>query len=272
MAYNYNYTSNRGVSGYPQNYFSGVQQGGQPAGGGSSWNQPAPDAVAQWAQYAQAQQQPQQSSLYNLLGGLPTSIYDFGGGAQQTPIRQGVPGGGRQLRGGYNLPRRASTGRQVPSMGGGGGGGGQAPGSGGGGIPPATTQPMTPVGGGGAGSGIGTYTNPITAGQLSNDAIAKAMATINAGAPQWAVAKYGGAFGDNLTQDLERAGINLSRAASEQQASMDLAQQRARAGAGLDMAGLLQQLNAQNVTSQLNNEDAIFRMMTNLFGGLGGMF
>lgn len=266
----YTYTSNRGISGFPQQYLQGYQQ--QPAAQpSSSWNSPGVNAQQQWAQYAQAQQQPQQSSnpLLSLLGAFPTSIYDFGGGGSSAApgARMGIPMG-RTLRGGGSRP-------QVVGGGGAryGGGGGysptptpSAPTSG---IPPATTQPMTPVGAGGdLASLLGTYTNPITAGQLSNDAINKAMSTVSAGAPAWAVQKFGGNFGDNMTQNNQRAAINLSRAASEQQASMDLAQQRAKAGAGLDMAGLLQQLNGQNVTSQLNNQDAMLRAVLNLFGGL----
>lgn len=251
-------TSNRGISGFPAGYGSGFNTQYQ---GVNAYQMPRPQQPQQQGSNAGSSLQ---AYLQQLMGGGGAT----GAGTRKAPTQRtvgnpnstyvGKARGGRGVR----SPAPAATGPDWRSI-----LGSQYPGAN---VPPATTNPQTPVNDFATQlqQMLAAYTNPITAGQLSNDAIGQAQGTISAAAPAWAVAKYGGNFQDNMNQDAGRAAINLSRAASEQQAAMDLSHQKAKAGAGLDMAGLLQQLNSQNVTHQINSQDQMLRSMLGLLGGL----
>lgn len=254
------YSSNRGLS------QSGEQQYGANVAWlqqGPAYNRGTPDSARARVGGGGQQQQ------YNPFAGFPLSVYTLSG-AQPAAGSGAVyarPGHG----GGRTSPWQSGQGvgyapRPMPTGGGGGGVTATSPT-----VPPATTNPQTPVNDVGAQlqALLASYTNPITNGQLSNETIQQAMSTLNAaGNPAWATQQYGGAFGQNLAQDVGRAGVNLQRGAAEQQAAMDLSQQKAKAGAGLDMAGLLQQLNSQNVLHGVNMNSGMLGAIMNLFGGI----
>lgn len=264
MAISDPYSNNRGLS------QSGEQQYGANVAylqQGPAWNRGTPDSAR--ARVGGGGQQQQQ---YNPFAGFPLSIYTLSraqpaAGSGSVYARPGH-GGGRMSpwHSGRGLEGYAGYMPTMPNGGGGGGVPATSPN-----VPPATTNPQTPVNDVGAQlqALLASYTNPITNGQLSNDTIQQAMTTLNAaGNPAWATQQYGGAFGQNLAQDVGRAGINLQRGAAEQQAAMDLSHQKARAGAGLDMAGLLQQLNSQNVMHGVNMNSGMLGAIMNLFGNI----
>lgn len=266
----YNITSNRGMTGFPAEYvqawqnYNPVQQAGGGLTGKAARNANAAENMA----YAQGGSS---NGLMSLLS--PYSLSNAGsaiGGGQSVsiPYRGRKPRWGPGAAGTNLIDRYAGN---APAGGGGGGGGG-------GGTPtapstPTPTAPATPSPTQQMGNNLQAllagYTNPITNGLLSNESIQQAMSTLNAaGMPAWAAQQFGGNFQQNLAQDVGRAGINLQRGAAEQQSSMDLAHQRAKAGAGLDMAGLLQQLNEQNVMHGLNMQSGGLGAILNLLGGV----
>lgn len=254
-------TSNRGMSGFPSEYLQawGNYNPAQQQGGGGLTGKAARNANA--AENMAYSQGGGSGGLGSLLGSFTLG---GGGGGQSVSI----PYRGRKARGGPGAPGTNLTQRYAGGAPAGGGGTATTPTT----TTPTTTTPTTPS----ATQQMGTdlqallagYTNPIINGGLSNETIAQAMATLNGGMPAWATQQFGGNFAQNLQQDVGRAGINLQRGAAEQQASMDLAQQRARAGAGLDMAGLLAQLNQQNVMHDLNMKSGGIGAISGLLGGL----
>lgn len=257
-------TSNRGMSGFPSEYLQnwGAYNPFPNQGGGGLTGKAARNAnAAQNVAYAQG-------GGGGLLGSLsPYSLSTAGSafrpGNSNSTYRPGKARWGPGAPGTNLIDRYAGA-----SPAGGGGGTTTTPTT----TTPTTTTPATPS----ATQQMGTdlqallagYTNPIVNGGLSDATIAQAMATLNGGMPAWATQQFGGNFAQNLQQDVGRAGINLQRGAAEQQASMDLAQQRARAGAGLDMAGLLAQLNQQNVMHDLNMKSGGIGAISGLLGGL----
>lgn len=259
-------TSNRGMSGFPSEYLQSwgnynpvQQQGGGGLTGKAARNQNAAENMA----YSQGGGS---GGLMGLLSpyNLSSAGSAVGGGnVVSRPYRGGKARWGPGAAGTNLIDRYAGV-----SPAGGGGGTTTTPTT----TTPTTTTPATPS----ATQQMGTdlqallagYTNPIINGGLSDATIAQAMATLNGGMPAWATQQFGGNFAQNLQQDVGRAGINLQRGAAEQQASMDLAQQRARAGAGLDMAGLLAQLNQQNVMHDLNMKSGGIGAISGLLGGL----
>lgn len=263
-------TSNRGMSGFPSEYlqawgnYNPVQQQGGGLTGHAARNANAAENMA----HAQGGSQ---GGLMGMLSpyNLNSAGSAIGGGnVVSRPYRGGKARWGPGAAGTNLIDRYAGV---APAGGGGGAGGG----SGGGGGVPATPTPTTPATpsptqqmGTDLQAMLAGYTNPITNGALSNETIAQAMATLNGGMPAWATQQFGGNFQQNLQQDVGRAGINLQRGAAEQQASMDLAHQRARAGAGLDIAGLLAQLNQQNVMHDLNMKSGGIGAISGLLGGL----
>lgn len=260
-------TSNRGLSGFPSEYLQawGNYNPVQQQGGGLTGHAARNANAAENAAYAQGGQG---GGLMGMLSpySLSNAGSAIGGGGQSVsiPYRGRKPRWGPGAAGTNLIDRYAGN---APAGGGGGGGVPTAPST------PTPTTPATPSPTQQMGTQLqallSSYTNPITNGLLSDATIQQAMGTLNAaGMPAWAAQQFGGNFQQNLAQDVGRAGINLQRGAAEQQSSMDLAHQRAKAGAGLDMASLLAQLNQQNVMHDLNMRSGGIGAISGLLGGL----
>lgn len=270
-------TSNRGISDFPQSYYSAwnaynPNQGMSNAAAINQWNQRKNAEAAARSQNAQT------TDWMQLLGQM------VGGGAQQAggvqggaAIRRpvgGDMGAGRQLRGGGW--GGSPTGMvHLPANGGGGA------------IPPATTNPQVPVGGGGTGgvgSGIIQAESGITSGQLSNESIQKAMQELlNGGKRSMFLPSSmsytkaggkevsGGVYGDLMSQQSNRNASEFERAAAQQQADMQHAFEVARASGGLQNMQLASDVNRENVTHGVMQRNTMLKLISRLLGGLGGV-
>lgn len=271
----YTISSNRGMTGFPAEYVQGWQNYNPvPQGGGLTGKAARNANAAENMAYSQGGGSGGLAGLLSpyTLNTAGSAVGGTGAYMGPSPLRAGRGA----VNGRWNPNwQPGQYGAMQYSAGSGGSGGGSG---GGGGTPTTSPTPGTPAPaptpsptqqmGTDLQALLAGYTNPITNGLLDNATIQQAMATLNAGSPSWATQQFGGAFGQNLGQELGRAGINLQRGAAEQQSSMDLAHQRAKAGAGLDMAGLLAQLNQQNVMHDLNMRSGGLGAITGLLGGL----
>lgn len=130
------------------------------------------------------------------------------------------------------------------------------------------------LGGSGAGSGgTGTYQSGITAGFVDPASIARGVATFGMGgqAPGIPVSpaayntmqsQYNGLMG----QGMNTAALDFARNAAYQSADLNLAQQRARADAGIGYGNLLARIAEMNMGGQ-NQQDSLAQSL--LLGLLG---
>lgn len=144
--------------------------------------------------------------------------------------------------------------------------------------PPAQQPPQTSPS---TGSPLATYDTGINSGRLPDSIIQQAQAALansmrqpltipqSLMAPNSGQPITGGIFGDMMGQAQNRANIDLSRAAAEQQAQMELAYQVANANSGIGMATLLNNLYRNDVTNQVNTGRANIGNLAALLASLG---
>lgn len=232
-------TDNRGMSGFPSGYIQAWQNYSpfpqQRVGGGKSPNQNAAENAA----YAQ---------MMSLVGGAPA-------GRQAPAGPLGKPRGGGYAPGTILPPKQGGNSGRT---------GGGVPTGGTPGIPPATTNPQTPIQPSPL-VGLAQLSPGITSGQLSDNAIAQALAALTGGGTG---AFSGGSFADLLGQMTNRNQTELQRAAAEQQADMQHAFEVARANQGIQQGTLASDINRQNVMHQVNMRNDVLGLLGQLMGGL----
>ena len=246
----YSVTSNRGMTGFPQGYVSAWQNynpAPQQGGGGLTGHAARNANAAENMAYAQG----------GGTGGTMGMLQQLLGGNANNP------GGGQQVSIPYRRHNRFGTGAPGTTLNysqQGGGGGGQA----GGGIPAATTNPQTPVATNPL-AGLAENSPGITSGQLSNDAISQALASLTgAGTGGYS----GGSFGDLMRMNTQRAAGDLQRGGAEQQADMQQAFEVARANNGLQGMQLGSDINRENVMNSVMQRNNIFDLLRGVVGGL----
>lgn len=254
--------SNRGMSLFPSQYEQAWNAYNPQSGGGyggltgkAARNANASENMA-YAQGGGASGT--MGMLQQLLGG--------GGGASGGGQQVSIPYRGGGSRWGAGLP---GTRLSYPQQ----GGSGAVPGSGtsgttgtGGTVPPATTNPQTPVATNPL-AGLESQFPAVTSGQLSNDAIAQALASLTAGGSN--TGQYsGGSFGDLMRMNTQRATGDLQRASAEQQAEMQQAFEVARANQGIQQMQLGSDINREHVTNQVAQRNNIFDLLRGVMGGL----
>jgi hypothetical protein len=247
-------TSNRGMSLFPSNYgqaWNAYNPNQQQGGGGLTGKAARNANAAENMAYAQGGGAGgTMGMLQQLLGGQGGG--GGGYGASATPYRRA----GQGNRFGTGAP---GTKINYPAQ----GGGGQA-GGGAGGIPAATTNPQTPVATNPL-AGLAEQLPGVTSGQLSNDAISQALASLT-GAGTGAYS--GGSFGDLMRMNTQRAAGEMQRAGAEQQADMQQAFEVARSNNGLQRMQLGSDINRESVMNSVMQRNNIFDLLRGVVGGL----
>lgn len=127
------------------------------------------------------------------------------------------------------------------------------------------TQPAAQQGG-----QIGNYNTGITAGTMPAGAVSQAFGRMGMSAVPGVDSQAGGQlqgmFGDLMSQGMNRIGTEFGRDAAFDTAGMNLAQQRARADAGLGYGNLLARLFDANQSSQNSQQNQLGSFLMSLLG------